>query len=451
MPETTDPLVAAARAVAALGDFRAATDADLLAAQGPISHLRGLIGAIAADHAGEVARRSARELGHSGLAQRNGFLNASKLIEAGSGITGAEATKLVAVGTLLVGSALVAGDVTPELVSWRTVVALAVGSATISIDAASSIDRGLAGIDDRVAAVDICDATRELICRASSVAPDRLFQAAREIRDRLDADGIAAREAERREQRYFSIRKQPDGMYRGSFLLAPEDGTVVSAAIDAVLSPRRGSPRFVDPAARAAAEKLLNDPRTNAQIAADAFADLMRLAIDADPNSPLGSRRPAVRVVVTADVLKKGAGAGVLEANADPISFDTIARSICDAGTIGVQFDTDGEIVNLGREQRLFSQRQRVGMAVRDGGCRFPECDRPPAWTEAHHIDQWQRDYGKTDANDGVLLCRRHHMLIHNNHWEIERDGATYWLRPPADVDPTRELIAMPGQARVLC
>ena len=88
--------------------------------------------------------------------------------------------------------------------------------------------------------------------------------------------------------------------------------------------------------------------------------------------------------------------------------------------------------MNIGREQRLFTTRQRIALAARDGGCLFTDCDRPPAWCEAHHVEHWHRDEGKTDIADGILLCRYHHLLVHNNNWTITRDDKGYWLTPPA-------------------
>ena len=72
-----------------------------------------------------------------------------------------------------------------------------------------------------------------------------------------------------------------------------------------------------------------------------------------------------------------------------------------------------------------------------------PGCDRPPSWTEAHHVKHWARDGGKTDIANGILLCRYHHLLFHNNGWEIEFDGADYRLTPPPDVDPSRAAILL--------
>jgi hypothetical protein len=140
------------------------------------------------------------------------------------------------------------------------------------------------------------------------------------------------------------------------------------------------------------------------------------------------------------------AGHGWLEGSPVPVSWESVERLLCDTGTRGIKFDDDGQCVNVGRDERLFTEKQRAGMAVRDGGCRWPGCEHPPAWTEAHHLDQWLRDNGKTDLADGVLLCSPHHLLLHNQHWEIIRTGAEYWLRPPASIDPAQTLIPMPSK-----
>jgi hypothetical protein len=235
-------------------------------------------------------------------------------------------------------------------------------------------------------------------------------------------------------------------MYNGYFRLPPEEGTIVASAIDQALSPRRVGVRMVDPDAKAAAEELLNDPRSTEQIAADVLVDIVRLATDADPGTFFGRRRPAVRVMVTDTHLHARVGRGRIEGHPDPVSFATVERHLCDTGAMAVAFDDDGQCVNVGRNQRLFTERQRTGMAVRDGGCLFPSCDRPPAWCEAHHIDQWHQDDGKTDIADGILLCRRHHLLLHNNHWHVHRNGGDYHLRPPRAVDPAQTLIPMPSR-----
>jgi len=140
-------------------------------------------------------------------------------------------------------------------------------------------------------------------------------------------------------------------------------------------------------------------------------------------------------------------GRGYLEGNTAPISAETIERLICDSGSVDISFDDLGRPLDVGRDERLFSRAQRRALAARDGGCRWPGCDRPPAFTEAHHINHWLRD-GTTDINQGILLCRAHHLLLHNQRWQIFENTGRYWLRPPASIDPGQTLIEMPSHIR---
>ena len=55
---------------------------------------------------------------------------------------------------------------------------------------------------------------------------------------------------------------------------------------------------------------------------------------------------------------------------------------------------------------------------VRDKGCRFPSCDRPPDWTDAHHLKHWA-DGGETVMDNLILLCRRHHRMVHEEGWHL--------------------------------
>jgi hypothetical protein len=153
-----------------------------------------------------------------------------------------------------------------------------------------------------------------------------------------------------------------------------------------------------------------------------------------------------VRVIVTDEVLAEGRGTAILEDSLTKITFEKLEEYLCEGGHLGVAFDNSGNLIDVGRERRLFTKRQRIGLAVRDGGCRYPGCDKPPSWTEAHHILQWARDHGRTDITNGILLCRYHHMLIHELGAEIIRDGPAFWLRLPKSMDPTQALVEMPSK-----
>jgi hypothetical protein len=115
----------------------------------------------------------------------------------------------------------------------------------------------------------------------------------------------------------------------------------------------------------------------------------------------------------------------------------TVDQRICDTGTVNVTVDSCGNPLDVGREHRLFTPRQRIALAIRDGGCRWHGCDRPASYCEAHHIDEWQRDQGRTDIDRGILLCRYHHMQLHHGGWRITREGkADFVLHPPGGAPP---------------
>jgi hypothetical protein len=79
----------------------------------------------------------------------------------------------------------------------------------------------------------------------------------------------------------------------------------------------------------------------------------------------------------------------------------------------------------------------------------FGDCDKEPSMTEAHHIVPWSQG-GRTDLANGILLCKFHHLLIHNNGWEIYRVGTDYYLVPPKDVDPQQRPRPMPSKSAAM-
>jgi hypothetical protein len=80
--------------------------------------------------------------------------------------------------------------------------------------------------------------------------------------------------------------------------------------------------------------------------------------------------------------------------------------------------DARGEVLALGRTQRLASAAQRRAVGVRDGGCCFPGCTAPPTWTDMHHVRPWHGD-GPTDIANFAPLCRHHHGVVHRSGWSM--------------------------------
>ena len=430
-------------------------DATLLSAQRSVAQIRRRVDATAAALAAEIEHRSRRELGHAGLAQRLGARTPERLVQQLTGSTSREASTMVRVGALMVSSApqLPAAQLSaaqtsgsdsaaePDPHPWLHEVGVAVAAGQLSLEAVEAIRAGLGIPDDAVSAESLAHAAATLLAEATILTVEKLAARARDLRVGLDLDRVAEREQLLRSKRYLHLFLQPDGMTRLSGLLDPESAAIVTATFDAVTSPRRGGPRFVDPTLAARAEQIATDERTTEQLVLDAFVELIRIGTAADANVVLGAKRPGIKLLVTDKDLRQRRGVGFIEGHTEPVSIATIERHTCTTGVIPIKFDTEGEILNLGREHRLFSSRQGIGIAARDGGCQLGDCDRPPSWCETHHIDHWTRDHGSTNTDRGILLCRHHHMLVHNNGWEITRTHGTTHFIPPPDIDPHQKPI----------
>jgi Domain of unknown function (DUF222)/HNH endonuclease len=76
--------------------------------------------------------------------------------------------------------------------------------------------------------------------------------------------------------------------------------------------------------------------------------------------------------------------------------------------------------LEVGRASRVITPAQRSALAVRDRGCVFPDCTRPLAWCEGHHLWHWA-DGGPTDLANLALLCRAHHRAVHEGGWQLTR------------------------------
>jgi hypothetical protein len=442
MPEAHDlrDALVAPRVVVAAPSVEQLTDDQLLAEQRRLAEERRQIDSRSALVAGEIERRSRRELGYSGLAQSRGARTPEALVQQLTGLSASDARSLVRVGSMLSVQPTPGASPLP----WLAPVAAAVEGGALGIDAADAIRAGLGQPNEHVPPPSLASAAAKLVQLAGSLTLERLASRARRLRDELDENGIALRENERRDRRYLTLTPLADGMTRISGLLDPESAAIVSGAVDAITSPRRGGPRFLDPA-EAPASAALDDERTVPQLMLDALVDLVKIATLADTGKVLGAKRVAVRVHVAERDLRRGSGPAFIEGQKDAVSLATARRHVCESGMLPVVFDRDGQAMNLGRTQRTFSIRQRVALAARDGGCRFPGCERPPSWTEAHHINEWQSG-GRTDIADGILLCRHHHLLIHNNAWRVTREGAEYWLHPPARADRIQHPQPMPSK-----
>jgi hypothetical protein len=106
------------------------------------------------------------------------------------------------------------------------------------------------------------------------------------------------------------------------------------------------------------------------------------------------------------------------------IGPETARRLACDATIIPVVLGGAGEPLDIGRARRLVSPAIRRALIVRDGGCRWPGCDRGPEWTDCHHLKHWVHG-GDTSLTNMVLTCRYHHGCVHEEGYTMRLDHDT--------------------------
>lgn len=414
---------------------------------------------------GAVAVRSGRGAGHGGLAQKRGHRSTVSLIQDLTGTTRADAAKHVRLGeSLALGlddasdgrdatgapSSTDAAGTASAPRPWHAVLGDALMTGALTSAQHDAVYRGLGepptsrldGVRPDLEVVAAWEsAAGQLIDEAGVRTVEELASAARAIRDLLDPVGAERRFEERFQGRAFRTWLDRDGTRRGSFAFDDEGGAWVDAIIATALRPRRGGPRFVDSAERARADELVNDPRTNDQLTYDLIMDVLRAGAVADAEAVFGTRQAGIRLVTTTaahrDALDGLPAVALLEDADTALPGWLIATHTCDTGTRSAAFDDRGNPLDLGREARLSSTKQRVTLAIRDGGCRIPGCDRPASYCEAHHIDHFAEHGGRTDIDRGVLLCRFHHMNLHHHGWRITREGKGDFMLHTPGAPPT--------------
>lgn len=139
----------------------------------------------------------------------------------------------------------------------------------------------------------------------------------------------------------------------------------------------------------------------------------------------------------------------------------TAARLACDAVVVALVRSRKGAVLDHGRRHRLVQPAQRRALSVRDGHCQYPTCSRVTG-LHAHHVVHWSRG-GPTDLDNLVLLCRYHHLMVHEGGHSISAGpgsgpGLPRWVfrdedgdvltdcREPSDDD----LLLVDGWGRVL-
>ena len=176
---------------------------------------------------------------------------------------------------------------------------------------------------------------------------------------------------------------------------------------------------------------------------ADALVEVAAHALDLGAIPTTGGASTHLQLTASVETVMglDGAPGGDLEF-AGAVSAATVQRLACDARVRRILLGPTSAVIDVGRALRLPSPAARAVLRARSGGCEWPGCERPVAFTNAHHLVHWGHG-GGTDVDNLVLLCYRHHWLIHEGGWQLARvergrllaippaQGHRSWTRAP--------------------
>jgi Domain of unknown function (DUF222)/HNH endonuclease len=199
-------------------------------------------------------------------------------------------------------------------------------------------------------------------------------------------------------ERHLHVSPTLHGMVRVDGDLDPETGETLITALRAVMDAERRSGDG-------------GDARTPPQRRADALLEICRQWLDRLDRPDVAGERPHLTVTMDLNALEGRIGLSGFD-HTGPIHPETARRIACDASVSRVITRGSSEPLDVGRRTPVVPSGLRRAVVVRDGTCRFPGCDRPHRWCDAHHVIHWA-DGGHTALQNLVLLCRRHHRIVH--------------------------------------
>ena len=271
---------------------------------------------------------------------------------------------------------------------------------------------------------------RVLVEAAETYEPGAMRMLTEATRLRLDPDGVLADDQHAHERRWFECEQTYGSVFALRGELDAEAGALLRTAIDAL---SHGMAR--------------GETRSPSQRRADALVELAALQLRSGDHRDVHGQRPHLTLTVSAETLRADAGADAAPAvlsGVGPIHPATARRIACDAVrtvvTVAPPAPSDDPAwmrvnapvvpLSVDRATRTIPAHLRTALALRDQGCRYPGCDKPPRWTDGHHIIYW-RDDGPTELDNLVLLCRTHHRKVHEEGWRIHITDGVAVVEPP--------------------
>lgn len=374
-----------------------------------------------------VMSRLAGSADDMGLAKDDGATSTTAWLAATTGISKGEAAKLTALARVTTEHTEATRD------AWA--------AGDLSTDKAKVIMDAIDALPDWVDDEPRRDAETHLIDMAGRFGLDDLKRLANRVLEVIDPDGAdehlgkTLRDQENKawDATRFAMKKRGDGTTRGVFTIPDCDADTLRAAIEGIVAPRRSALAALHHGFNL--DAWLGLPRD--QKMGHALTELINhLPTTALPQA--GGLAATVAVTINIDNLRTGNGTAT-NTSGTTMSAAKAQRMACNAHLVALYLDSDSRVIDHGMTKRLYDRHQRLILAVRDGGCVFPDCDRPPAWCEAHHLTPWSEG-GPTDLDNAALLCHFHHHLVHEGEWQavMAPDGIPEII-PPQRIDPHQQ------------
>jgi hypothetical protein len=389
--------------------------------------------------------RIVAELDERGLASERGFTNTAELLQTVQRVSSGTAKARVRVARKAAPGRTLQGEELPAAMSET---AKALESAEISFEHAQVIERTLAALPRHLVAQHAEQLERDLAEPARVLDPDTLRKVGKNALALLDPDGPKPRDGAPTRNR---LRLLPlGGGFEARGWFDQESAAIVQTALSPLAAPT-GAHAAGDcdtPDCEHSAGESRPDPRSIAERNGDAVVELARRMLQVGELPTEAGARPQVTVTITLEDLR-GNGAGLLEAGdgigRGVIRAEDARRVACDAGVIPILLGSEGESLDVGRKQRVVHTALRRVLAERDGGCAFPGCGIPARWADAHHLRHWAHG-GETSPQNTVLLCPRHHRLVHHGEWVVEMKAGKPEFRSPAwaGAPPGRNVLHRP-------
>ncbi len=250
------------------------------------------------------------------------------------------------------------------------------------------------------------DAERELLELARTADAIAFGRAVRELLARQAP--VAAHQQERRRDRdrRFRMTDTADGGVAFSGLAFGAAAELARTAVQAFRRP-----------------DTPDEHRTPDQRGADAFEQLCAAALRLGEAPTIHGERPQVMVIVEEEQLDAETGVAHFAGSGQPVTLAEVGSLLTDCSVSRLVRSANSTPIEVSRNVRTVPAGLWRALVVRDGGCRWKDCDAPASWCDVAHGQEAFRDHGRLSPANAVLLCRRHHRRFDHGAWRLEIVG----------------------------